>query len=466
MPADALETMAAATADEVQFSSPHQQSAGLVVFSPDGRLVASAAAYRLVVREVATLEIVQIFSCADVIEHVDWSFDSIYVVCGIFKRGLAQVWSVLQPEWYCKVDEGPVGLSFVRFSPGGRHVLATADFQLRITVWSLLDRSVCYIRFPKFAKEGLAFSGDKRHMVLAERRDGRDSLSILECEGWVAVRSFPVATQDLADVCWSPDDATLCVIDNVLQYQVLIYTPEGRCLHTYRPYEHALGVKSFGWSPTGQFLALGSFDERVRLLNKLTWQRIAELEHVTHVRPSDHPQAVAYVEPPGPLSVADENDDDNAQPGRGGAKRPPMGYVATRPPLAVPALKANADQPNPKQGIGLLQWSSAGRYLLTRNDNMPCAVWVWDAETLALHTILVQQQAVRAAAWHPREQLLAVCSGSAKLFLWTPNGCRTVPMPTETNFKVSSMQWSPDGETLLLLDRDRFCLCFIRGEDE
>ena len=63
-------------------------------------------------------------------------------------------------------------------------------------------------------------------------------------------------------------------------------------------------------------------------------------------------------------------------------------------------------------------------------------------------------------------QLLAVCSGSAKLFLWTPNGCRTVPMPTETNFKVSSMQWSPDGETLLLLDRDRFCLSFIRGEDE
>jgi len=45
----------------------------------------------------------------------------------------------------------------------------------------------------------------------------------------------------------------------VLQYQVLIYTPEGRCLHTYRPYEHTLGVKSFGWSPTGQFLALKCF---------------------------------------------------------------------------------------------------------------------------------------------------------------------------------------------------------------
>ena len=110
---------------------------------------------RLVVRDVETLEIVHIFSCKDVIEKIEWSRDSKYVLCGIFKRGLAQIWSVEQPEWYCNVDEGPIGLACVRFSPGGRHVLATADFQLRITVWSLLDRSVCYIRFPKFTEAGL-----------------------------------------------------------------------------------------------------------------------------------------------------------------------------------------------------------------------------------------------------------------------------------------------------------------------
>ena len=96
-------------------------------FSPDGKLVACAAAYRLVVRDVETLEIVHIFSCKDVVEKIEWSRDSKYVLCGIFKRGLAQVWSVEQPEWYCNVDEGPIGLSCVRFSPGGRHVLATAD---------------------------------------------------------------------------------------------------------------------------------------------------------------------------------------------------------------------------------------------------------------------------------------------------------------------------------------------------
>ena len=56
-----------------------------------------------------------------------------------------QVWSVSDTEWHCKIDEGPVGLAHARWSPDGRHVLAAADFNLRITIWSLLDRSVYYI---------------------------------------------------------------------------------------------------------------------------------------------------------------------------------------------------------------------------------------------------------------------------------------------------------------------------------
>jgi WD40 repeat protein len=458
---------------ELHFSSPHQQTGGLVHFSPDGKLIACAAAYRLVVRDVETLEIVHIFSCKDVVEKIEWSRDSKYVLCGIFKRGLAQVWSVEQPEWYCNVDEGPIGLSCVRFSPGGRHVLATADFQLRITVWSLLDRSVCYIRFPKFTEAGLDFSPDGRQMALAERRDGKDSVALFECEGWSAVRSFPVATEDLADLRWSPDSAVLCVIDTVLQYQVLFYSPDGACLHTYRPYDHALGVKSFCWSPGGRYLALGSFDEKVRLLNHLTWRRIAEVDHPSEVRASDFPGAVCYVEPPDSTSgVLADNGDGNALAVAGtpgGQKRQaagPTGYVATRPPLTVPTLPPSFESEHAaRQGVGLLQWSAAGRYLASRSDLMPCALWIWDASTFGLHAVLLQQQPVTAIAWHPRHELLAVCSGTAKLFLWSPGGCRTAPMPGESNFRVTSMEWSPSGGALLLLDRERFCMCFLAGDD-
>ena len=148
----AEELMAAATQDVVQYSEPHSQSGNLVRFSPSGRYVASAAGYRLILRDVDTLQILQLYSCIDEIEGLEWSCDSEYVLCSIQKRGAAQVWSLSNKEWHCKIDEGPVGLAHARFSPDGRHVLATADFRLRITIWSLCDRSVFYIRFPKHVR--------------------------------------------------------------------------------------------------------------------------------------------------------------------------------------------------------------------------------------------------------------------------------------------------------------------------
>ena len=47
------------------------------------------------------------------------------------------------------------------------------------------------------------------------------------------------------------------------QYQLLLYSMDGRCLSRYSAYEFALGIKSVCWSPSSQFLAVGSFDEKV-----------------------------------------------------------------------------------------------------------------------------------------------------------------------------------------------------------
>ena len=47
------------------------------------------------------------------------------------------------------------------------------------------------------------------------------------------------------------------------QYKILLYSVDGRCLAKYSAYENALGVKSIAWSPTSQFLAIGSYDEKV-----------------------------------------------------------------------------------------------------------------------------------------------------------------------------------------------------------
>ena len=54
------------------------------------------------------------------------------------------------------------------WSPDGYHILLVADFQIRMTVWSLKARSAIYVRGPKHAERGLAFAPDGSKLVVAE----------------------------------------------------------------------------------------------------------------------------------------------------------------------------------------------------------------------------------------------------------------------------------------------------------
>ena len=81
--------------DEIMnFSELFQQSNQLCKFSPNGRHVCSCSQCRVVIRDVATLQIVAIFTCADPVQYIEWASDSVHVMCGMFKRGMVQVW------WY------------------------------------------------------------------------------------------------------------------------------------------------------------------------------------------------------------------------------------------------------------------------------------------------------------------------------------------------------------------------------
>jgi len=61
--------------------------------------------------------------------------------------------------------------------------------------------------------------------------------------------------------------------------QVLVYSPDGRCLFRYSAYDNALGLKTVAWSPCGQFLGCGSYDQVVRALNHLTFKPVVEFSH-------------------------------------------------------------------------------------------------------------------------------------------------------------------------------------------
>ncbi|CAB1329539.1 unnamed protein product [Coregonus sp. 'balchen'] len=425
----------------MNFSEVLKQSNQLCRVSPDGKYLATCVQYRLVVRDVNTLQILHLYTCLDQIVHMEWSSDSLFILCAMYKRGLVQVWSLEQPDWYCKIDEGSIGLVSSRWSPDGRHILNTTEFHLRVTVWSLCTKAVSYIKYPKACQKGIDFSRDGCYMALAERRDCKDYVSMFVCDDWHLLRHFETETQDLAGVEWSPNGCVLAVWDSCLEYKVLLYSLDGRLLSTFSAYEWSLGIKSLAWSPSSQFLAIGSYDEKVRILNHITWKKVTEFDHPATI---NNTKAVIYKEV---------------------ERRPVVGSadLSIQQHITMGSTLFNTQS---KFGVSSMAFSSDNRYLATKNDNMACVVWVWDMQRLGLLAVLEQTSAVRCFQWDPRRPRLALCTGNAKLYLWSPAGCVSVQVPAEGGFQVQSLNWHCSGDSLILLGKEQLCLCYMETEEE
>ncbi|KAK2493697.1 hypothetical protein MC885_010390, partial [Smutsia gigantea] len=457
----------------MNFSEVFKLSNLLCKFSPDGKYLAACVQYRLVVRDVSTLQVLQLYTCLDQIQHIEWSADSLFILCAMYKRGLVQVWSLEQPEWHCRIDEGSAGLVASCWSPDGRHILNTTEFHLRITVWSLCTKSVSYIKYPKACQQGISFTQDGRYMALAERRDCRDHVSIFVCSDWQLLRHFDTDTQDLAGIEWAPNGCVLAVWDTCLEYKMLLYSLDGRLLAVFCAYEWSLGIKSVAWSPSSQFLAVGSYDGKVgteqymqghsgwqarwphahglpqvRILNHVTWKVITEFEHPANI---SNPKTVVYKE--AEKSPQQALDHLAFPPCRAasGLSSPESKYEIASVPVSLQTLKPAADRANPKIGIGALAFSPDSYFLVTRNDNVPNAVWIWDVRKLRLFAVLEQLHPVRSFHWDPQQPRLAICTGGSKVYLWSPAGCISVQVPGEGEHRAPAQQaqnWGPWGTAL------------------
>ena len=92
-----------------------------------------------------------------------------------------------------------------------------------------------------------------------------------------------------------------------------------------------------------------------------------------------------------------------------------------------------------KLGISLMSWSCDGTILATVNENMPHAVWVWEVEQAELSTVLLHISPVKAVEWAPQGHSLAICTGSPRVYLWSPGGASVVHVPLP-GFKVAWAQ--------------------------
>ena len=218
----------------MNFSDYFSQSGALIKYQGD--LVAVAKNFEVSILETNTLRILNKYQFTDVVSHLEWSPDGVYILIGIQKRAQAFVKSVADAEWQCKIDEGLAGLLSCRWAPTSRHVVTVSEFNLRLTVWSMVDKSVQYIQAPKHANKGLAFSPNLKIMALIEKNleDSRDMIGLYDLSSslaagykgpqkWRCMHQFFPDTFDASNVLFTQDGNHLILWESPIKNSIQIY---------------------------------------------------------------------------------------------------------------------------------------------------------------------------------------------------------------------------------------------------
>lgn len=387
---------------------------------------------RLIVRSTASLSIKRVINIdpgfARELTHVKWTItkDDGHRRLLVADTKTVLAFDMDDEAWDLRISEGLGGVRQVEWSACGGQILVWADFQLKLTVWSIMTSSASIIPNPKFPVKGFSYRPGRQDQAVLLQRTSHDSVSVLHMSSssWTIQKTFVVATSDAQGVQWSPDGKWLAVWDNMIDYRVLIYTPDGRLVRTFIAYDLGLGVKTLSWSPTSEYLAIGSYDNKVRFLNNLTFSPSIELSHVTTVRSRT-------------TSVW-------RQVNSGHVPR----YEAVEQAISPPFQKHNVGEAAAKLGVGLLAFSPSGYFLATRCDSMPTTIWIWSLRELSPIAILVHTNAVRHMEWHPEEagQLVFTCHGpnlsdNNAIYMWNIHwACPRIVSVPRDGFEVKWFQ--------------------------
>eukprot|EP00033_Pygsuia_biforma_P003728 GCRY01004085.1.p1 GENE.GCRY01004085.1~~GCRY01004085.1.p1 ORF type:complete len:471 (+),score=91.27 GCRY01004085.1:239-1651(+) len=434
------------------------------VWSPNSRYIATTINHKLLVRDGKNLQLVRVHRCEDEIQGISWSPDSEKILCTIPTKDVVQVFSLADEEYRCTIDEGCVGVAAAYWAPDSLHVLTLSQFSVRFSVWALTANECRIIRNPKGTdNSGFSFSADGKWLAVLEREEFRDFVNIMDTDDWGLAVRFQVCSQDAQAIEFSPLENVFALRDSSLQYLSAVYSLDGTLLSQFVAYHNALGLRTQGWSPSGQLLALGSFDNCVRVLNNLTYTEIAKLPHLQTIKEKNVTvyREIVSDEAVPPNGPADENGCRTGATSKSdAADAEGPHYEIVGHPAHVAHLQPNADLVPPKAGVRVAAWSHDAKYLCTLTDNAPSTLYIWKTETLSLFSVVIQSHNIRAVTWSPCSNELCICTGEPVIFMWFPDGVYNVSIPSDGPVNAVGAAWSPDGQVLAVLARRKMTFCF------
>ncbi|ORE05223.1 YVTN repeat-like/Quino protein amine dehydrogenase [Rhizopus microsporus var. microsporus] len=305
---------------KITFSNLCSHAFHQVKISPDGQYVANAVANRLVIRRSGEeLPAIHVFECSRPINYIQWSPNSECILAVNYEFSRIEVHSIMDPKWTAHIRDPSFPIALAQWTADSKSILCTAE----------MGKEQRYINGVKFRDKCIETSPDGKYTAVIHKRSGKDALGIYHSASFISLQQFEVNTTDLDNMKWSPDSSCIAIWDNYLYHTLSVYRPDGYLCTTYNGYEHGLGIKTANWSQDGKLLAIGNYDQ-TQLFEETTFAKpqIPTLETV-----------IAY-------------------------------QSIVKRPFNLPSLRLDYNQPNPKVGIGVCQFSKDGNYLASRNGKL------------------------------------------------------------------------------------------------
>ncbi|KAF2010998.1 TolB, C-terminal domain-containing protein [Aaosphaeria arxii CBS 175.79] len=376
-----------------------------------------------------------------------------------------RVYDLRDQKWSATISNGSGGMGknvHAVFGGTEDEVVIWSDFASKATVWCLRTGRTVEIKDPKFSgREGKGWGyrpcgaessetgtvdvrRDGRVLAMLCRSAGQDVLLILDGVKYQVVKRVDLPTVDAVGLKWSLDGRWIAVWDSAASgFQLHVYTADGHLYKTVgrEPSDRlsdwtveGLGIKSVEWVPGNQWLAVGGWDRRVRILSTRTFAPVVFLDHTAQI---NVPSAAVYTE---------EVD------ARGNRR-----YSLTQQPVEPPkAVTEKNDTGAMKQGISLLAFNMDGTICATRDDATPTTIWIWDLRSLRPSMILIQHSPVKSLQWHPTDPsllLIQTTQDTPTLYLW-----RAPSLQSSTFGASTSSSRTPMEPTIITL-KDHITKC-------
>lgn len=268
------------------------------VASPDGAFVAAVAGNRLQIRAASSLSIIRNISLSaeysaknpPIIRWPQRSSNQSLRILFADERTV-RVWDIADTRWKAVIDNGSGGMgkiSNVEFGCSQNEVLVFSDFGARVTVWCLKTGRSVEIKDPKYYRDSRGFGYRPRDLVFAllSRPGPQDILTLHTPGTYFLLETIVLQSSDAQGIQWSPDGKWLVVWDAASTgFKLFVYTADGQLYRTYSGDDdegiRGLGIKSIEWSPRGDYLAVGGYNQRATLLSTRTVGRNTSPNHST-----------------------------------------------------------------------------------------------------------------------------------------------------------------------------------------